>query len=139
MRTFWINNKRYTSKEFTFGAVRKLENSGLSLTEIQSKPMTLASAYLAFCGNISMDAADEEIQEHVIKGGNLDEIFEVVTEAMNESRFFQALNKKTEEVEEIPFPPITPIQETPVQTTPIQVTPPVQAVTATQVGEATIQ
>ena len=58
---------------------------------------------------------------------------------MNESRFFQALNKKTEEVEEIPFPPVTPIQATPVQTTPIQVTPPVQAVTATQVGEATIQ
>ena len=139
MRTFLINNKRYIAKEFTFGAVRQLESNGLSLTDVQNKPMTLAAAYLAFCAGINMDAADNEIQEHVINGGNLDGIFEAVTEAMNESRFFQALNKKTEEVEEIPFPPITPIQETPVQTTPIQVTPPVQAVTATQVGEATIQ
>ena len=45
-----------------------------------------------------MDAADNEIQEHVINGGNLDGIFEAVTEAMNESRFFQALNKRAEAV-----------------------------------------
>ena len=133
MNTFLINNKRYVAKEFTFGAVRKLESNGLSLTDIQSKPMTLAAAYLAFCGNLSMDAADEEIQTHVINGGSLDSIFEAVTEAMSESRFFQALNKKTEEVEEIPFPPVTPIQETPIQVATVQ------AVTATPVGEATIQ
>lgn len=94
MRTFLINNKRYVAKEFTFGAVRQLESNGLSLTDVQNKPMTLAAAYLAFCAGINMDAADNEIQEHVIKGGNLDGIFEAVTEAMNESRFFQALNKR---------------------------------------------
>ena len=93
-----------------------------------SRPFSLASGYLAFCAGISMNAADEEIEKHVINGGNLDGIFEAVTEAMNESRFFQALNKKTEETEEIPVPPVTPIQETPIQ-----------AVTATQVGEAPIQ
>lgn len=109
MRTFLINDKRYVAKEFTFGAVRQLEGYGLSLTDVQNKPMTLAAAYLAFCANINMDAADNEIQEHVIKGGNLDGIFEAVTEAMNESRFFQALNKKTEKVEEIPFPPVTAV------------------------------
>ena len=52
MRTFLINNKRYIAKEFTFGAVRQLESNGLSLTDVQNKPMTLAAAYLAFCASI---------------------------------------------------------------------------------------
>jgi len=133
MRIFLINDKRYVAKEFTFGAVRQLEGYGLSLTDVQNKPMTLAAAYLAFCANINMDAADNEIQEHVIKGGNLDGIFEAVTEAMNESRFFQALNKKTEKVEEIPFPPVTLDQTVPTQEIPNQ------AVKAVPVGEAVIQ
>lgn len=133
MRTFLINDKRYVAKEFTFGAVRQLEGYGLSLTDVKNKPMTLAAAYLAFCANINMDAADNEIQEHVIKGGNLDGIFEAVTEAMNESRFFQALNKKTEKVEEIPFPPVTLDQTVPTQEIPNQ------AVKAVPVGEAVIQ
>lgn len=133
MRTFLINNKRYVAKEFTFGAVRQLEGYGLSLTDVQNKPMTLAAAYLAFCANINMDAADNEIQEHVINGGNLDGIFEAVTEAMNDSRFFQALNKKTEKVEEIPFPLETPVQASPFQESPVQ------AVTAVPVGESVIQ
>lgn len=133
MRTFLINNKRYVAKEFTFGAVRQLESNGLSLTDIQNKPMTLAAAYLAFCAGININAADEEIQDHVLNGGNLDGIFEAVTDAMNDSRFFQALNKKTEKVEEIPFPPVTPVQTPPIQEIPVQ------AVTAVPVGEAVIQ
>ena len=134
MRTFLINNKRYIAKEFTFGAVRQLESNGLSLTDVQNKPMTLAAAYLAFCAGINMDAADNEIQEHVINGGTLDGIFEAVTEAMNESRFFQALNKRAEaeqevqNIPEVPVVPVVPLQEIPVQ-----------AVTATQVGEVRIQ
>ena len=53
---------------------------------------------------------------------------------MNESRFFQALNKKAEaeqevqNIPEVPVVPVVPLQEIPVQ-----------AVTATQVGEARIQ
>jgi hypothetical protein len=133
MNTFLINNKRYVAKELTFGAVRHLESNGISLGDMGSRPFSLASGYLAFCAGISMNAADEEIEKHVINGGNLDGIFEAVTEAMNESRFFQALNKKTEEVEEIPFPLVTPIQETPIQAATVQ------SVTATQVGEAPIQ
>lgn len=102
MNTFVINNKRYIAKELTFGAVRQFENNGLSLSDISKKPMSLASAYLAFCSGTSIDFADNEIQEHVINGGNLDGVFEAVTGAMNESRFFQALNKKAEATAEEP-------------------------------------
>lgn len=130
MRTFLINNKRYVAKELTFGAVRQLENNGISLNELGSKPFSLASGYLAFCAGISMNAADEEIEQHVINGGNLDGIFEAVTEAMNDSRFFQALTKKTENTE-VPQEQATSI---PMQTVILD-----QAVTAIPVGEAVIQ
>ena len=111
MRTFLINNKRYIAKELTFGAVRHLESNGITLGDMGSKPFSLASGYLSFCAGISMNAADEEIEKHVINGGNLDEIFESFTEAMNESRFFQALNKKKEEeVPEVQPEPVAPVQ-----------------------------
>ena len=96
MNTFVINDKRYTSKEFTFGTIRKFEGMGLSMADIQSKPMTLVAAYLSYCANISIDAADEEINEHIIKDGSFDEILKIITEEMNNSRFFQHLNKKQE-------------------------------------------
>ena len=99
MRTFLINNKRYVAKEFTFGAVRQFEGLGLALSNMQSMPMTLISAYLAFCSGMSIEAADKEINDHVINGGKLDEIFKIITDEMGESRFFQALNTKTEETE----------------------------------------
>lgn len=97
MNTFSINGRRYIAKELTFGAVRQFENNGLALTALAQKPMSLASAYLAYCAGIGIDAADDEIQEHVLKGGSFDELFGVLEEAMNNSRFFQALNKKAEE------------------------------------------
>lgn len=131
MKTFLINNKRYIAKELTFGAIRQLESNGITLSELGSRPFSLASGYLAFCAGISINAADEEIEKHVINGGNLDGIFEAVTEAMNESRFFQALNKKTETEQEVQDIPVVPIQEIPGQAVPIQI--------ATPVGEAVIQ
>lgn len=97
MKSFVINNKSYLAKEFTFGTIRQFENAGLSLSNIQSMPMTLVSVYLSICAGISVDAADKEINDHVINGGSLDEIFALITEEMAESRFFQALNKRTDQ------------------------------------------
>lgn len=109
MNTFVINNKRYVAKELTFGAIRQFENNGLSLSDISNKPMSLASNYLAFCSAMNIDAADNEIQEHVINGGSLEGVFDAVMGAMNESRFFQALNKKAEAAAE---EPVQEIRET---------------------------
>lgn len=96
MNTFVINDRRYTAKEFTFGTIRKFEGLGLSMADIQNKPMTLVAAYLSYCANISIEAADEEINEHILKDGSFEEILKIITEEMNNSRFFQHLNKKKE-------------------------------------------
>lgn len=118
MNTISINGRRYIAKEMTFGAVRQFESNGLSLTDISQKPMSLAAAYLAYCAGISIDAADNEIQEHIIKGGTIDGIFEAVMGAMNESRFFQALNKRGEEKveEEVPQTSAVAVEMTPLTT-----------------------
>lgn len=94
---FSVNGKVYQSKEFTFGVIRQFEDYGLQMSEIQNKPMTMVSAYLSVCGKMPLDKADEEINEHIINGGNFDDVMEVISEEMNNSRFFQALNKKSEE------------------------------------------
>ena len=97
MRTFTINGKRYNAKPFDFNTVCDLEDSGVALTEMKKKPMSMARAYFALCLDGDDKKAGEEIQAHVIGGGNLEEIYTVMGEEMNDSDFFQALNQKAEQ------------------------------------------
>lgn len=97
MRTFTINGKRYTAKPFDFNTVCDLEDSGVSLAEMSKKPMSMARAYFALCYNGKKEDAGKEIQAHVIAGGNFNDLYEVMGQEMNESDFFQALNKREDE------------------------------------------
>lgn len=97
MRTFTINGKRYNAKPFDFNTVCDLEDSGVSLTQMRQKPMSMVRAYFALCFNGSTEDAGKEIQAHVISGGKFDDLYEVMGAEMNESDFFQALNQKEEQ------------------------------------------
>lgn len=97
MRTFTINGKRYTAKPFNFNTVCNLEENGVPLSEMSKKPMSMVRAYFALCAKDSIDNAGEEIEAHVIAGGDFEDIYKVMGDEMNESGFFQALNKKTTE------------------------------------------
>lgn len=97
MRTFTVNGKRYNAKPFDFNTVCDLEDSGVALTEMSKKPMSMARAYFAICLGGDTEKAGQEIQAHVVNGGNLNEIYTIMGEEMNESDFFQALNQKTEQ------------------------------------------
>ncbi len=92
-RFFTLNGKRYQAKPFTFNTVCDLEDNGVSLAEMTKKPMSMARAYVALCLNGDKEKAGIEIQEHIKAGGKFDEIYTVMGEEMNESDFFQALNK----------------------------------------------
>ena len=95
MRTFKINNKEYKAKELTYGDFRKMESFGLNLltniTSIQAKVFSYTSGYLAICGGFGIDVADNEMNEHIINGGDLGDISEAFVESLSESRFFQAM------------------------------------------------
>ena len=96
-RFFVINGKRYTAKPFDFNLVCDLEDSGVSLTEMSKKPMSMARAYFALCFNGDKVTAGKEIEAHVKTGGNFNELYEAMGAEMNESDFFQALNQKADE------------------------------------------
>lgn len=100
MRKFTINGKRYDAKPFDFNTVCDLEDNGVSLTQMKEKPMSMVRAYFALCYGGSREEAGKEIQAHVLAGGNFNDLYKVMGDEMNESDFFQALNKK--EIEEAP-------------------------------------
>lgn len=96
-RTFRVNNKIYKAVPFNFNTVCDLEDSGVPLQEMQKKPMSMLRAYFAICYKGDKDAAGDEINAHVLNGGDFNELYEVMGAEMNESDFFQALNKKSDE------------------------------------------
>lgn len=101
MKTFTINGKEYKAKELTYGDIRKMESFGLNLmtdiTSIQAKVFSYTSGYLAICGGFSLEVADNEMNEHIINGGDFTDISEAFVDSLSNSRFFQAmLNSATE-------------------------------------------
>lgn len=96
MRTITINNKLYKAKEFDFNLLCDLEEQGLSLGDIDSKPMSLIRAYLAFCGEMTKEQAGKEIESHLINGGEFADVIETMSAAMQDSGFFRAIGAKTE-------------------------------------------
>ena len=97
MRKFKLNGKEYNAKGFTFNTVCELEDCGFSMGDMQRKPMSMVRAYLSICLNTSLEVAGKEMEEHIVSGGNFEEIMKVITEEMNDSDFFQNLNKRAEE------------------------------------------
>lgn len=92
-----INEKKFKPAELTFNNVVKLEDMGVSLMDTDKHSMALVRGYVALCENISEEEAGNELEQHVIKDGTIESIAECLSEAVNESGFFQALNKKEEE------------------------------------------
>lgn len=96
-RTFTINGKLYQAKEITFNAICELEDAGVSLTEIEQKPISTVRSYFAVCLGGNKEYAGQEIERHIINGGNLDEIMTAFREELADSDFFQALTKTANE------------------------------------------
>ena len=96
MRTFTVNGKEYKAKAFDFNMVCDLEDMGIPLAEMGKKPTILTRAYLAICSGKGKEYAGKELEEHFIKGGNLEELAEALNKEMEESDFFRALNKTAE-------------------------------------------
>lgn len=96
-RTFTINGKLYQAREITFNTICELEDAGVSLTEIESKPISTVRSYFAICLGGNKEVAGQEIEKHIINGGSLDEIMTAFREELADSDFFQALTKTANE------------------------------------------
>ena len=100
VKTFEVNGKIYKAKEFDFNLLCDLEEQGLSLEEVDKKPMSLIRTYFMFCAGISKENAGREIESHIANGGEFTDIVEIISQQMQDSGFFRSLNKKTEEGED---------------------------------------
>jgi len=96
MKTFKINGKTYTAKGFDFNMVCDLDDLGISIDSLGSKPMSLTRAYFSLCAEMSIEDAGKEIEKHVISGGSLDPLADVMRDAIENSDFFRTLNQTTE-------------------------------------------
>ena len=101
MKTYFtINNRRYEAKEFDFNTICDLQEMGVNILDmsgIRKNPIPIIRSYLSLCMDADKDIAGSEMQEHIVGGGGFTEILDVITKKMDESDFFQALNKATEE------------------------------------------
>lgn len=98
-KVFNVNGKTYKAKEFDFNLLCDLEEQGLSLEDIDKKPMSLIRTYLAFCGNIPKEEAGKEIEAHITSGGKFNDVVEIMSQQMQDSGFFRSLSQ-TGEAEE---------------------------------------
>lgn len=91
-----INGKVYPTKEITFNTVCQFEDMGIPMSEIEAKSIMFVRAYAAMCMDKKADQAGDEIEKHVMNGGSIDELADVLHQAVEESGFFQALSKRAE-------------------------------------------
>ena len=95
MKEFTINGTAYKAKEISFNFMCFLEDKDIALEQIDSKPMKFGREYLAFCGNMTSEEAGEEIDKHVINGGDLGDLYAAMADAMEASGFFRAISGET--------------------------------------------
>lgn len=95
MKSFVINGVTYTPKQFTYNTICDLEDMGVSLQDMQNKPMSVVRAYFAVCTGKGAEYAGEQIEQHVINGGDFSAVLEAMNEEMEKSDFFRALQSRT--------------------------------------------
>ncbi len=100
MNYFTINNKRYKAPVFDFNTVCDFEEAGISLAEAKNKPTAMLRMYFTLLFDGDKEAAGKELEQHMINGGTFEELTNAMIKEMSESRFFQAISKKTDETEE---------------------------------------
>lgn len=88
-----INKKIYTPAKMTFNNVCAMEEMGAPIDSVDNHSMSTIRAYVGLCIGCDADTAGKEIEAHIIGGGNAGELFDCFREAVEESDFFQALNK----------------------------------------------
>lgn len=101
MKTYFdLNKNRYEAKDFDFNLICDMQEMGVDMLDMSNLRKNLIPAvrvYAALCLETDKDIAGEEIQKHIINGGNFDEIMSAMQKKMEESDFFQALNQTEEE------------------------------------------
>ena len=98
--TFTINDQTYTALAFDYNLICDMEEVGFDVQRRSGSALAMLRAYLAVCsGTYDTAWAGNQINTHVIKGGEIGDQLTVMYDKLNESDFFQALQKRSAEAE----------------------------------------
>jgi len=90
---FTLNEKEYEGAKYNYNTSCAFEEMGVSIADFAKKPQSIIRAYVAISGGMEVEEAGNEIEQHVIKGGNLDEVSDVLMKEMQDSGFFKSLQE----------------------------------------------
>ena len=96
MKVIHINGKTYQSAEMTFNNVCRMEEMDAPITLGAKVSFSILRGYLALCMNTTKENAGAELEQHILNGGNFDEISEAMSEAIENSDFFRKLQETAE-------------------------------------------
>lgn len=90
-RIIEINGRKFKAAEITFGTIRAMERLGVDFNNLNENTFGLISAYVSVSTHLSQEAADHLINEHIVNGGNFNDIMEAFKEQLDDSSFFRTL------------------------------------------------
>jgi len=90
-----INGKVYQAKELDFNFLCDLGDNGIDVTEIDKKMLSTVRVYIAYCMGVDVAKAGDEINQHSIKNGGINDLIEVFSEKAEDSDFFRSLDRNS--------------------------------------------
>lgn len=94
-----INGKEITAKPIDFNATIELNDLGGDIYSFGTKPLAALRAYLAYCEGVSAEEAGQEIEAHIVGGGDLSDLLTAFMKACDDSAFFKAMITKAKTAE----------------------------------------
>ncbi len=93
MATVKINQKNYEVPELTFRHSKLMEQMGLPVEGMMSRQylFTILSAFTAIVVKCEPEHADYLIEQHILGGGEIEDIYKAYVTALQESVFFRKL------------------------------------------------
>ena len=89
-----INNKEYNIPELNFNAMCKLEEMGVNFMDMENKTLSTVRGFLALAMDGDLEMAGNELEQHLVVGGNVEDVVAEIGKAVEASGFFLALKSQ---------------------------------------------
>lgn len=98
-RLLKINGKTFKAAEFDLNLICDFEDKGIALDDIGNKMVSVIREYVAYSMGVDSKTAGIEISRHLDNGGSLEDISDVMSAVMEDSGFFRAISKNTNQAD----------------------------------------
>ena len=90
-----INDKQYDAPALNFGAMCKLEQWGLQIGDLSSRPLGFLAGFISLAtGGDDLAAGQAAIDAHLENGGSLDDLTDALNKAVEASGFFKQMEEE---------------------------------------------